>query len=117
MSCFLGYVYQSTQIYILDVLLDACLSATKPVATLLPNGPKFDRNFGELIDNPSFYQRLVGRLLYIILIRPDISHVVHNLSQFLLQLRVQRLNALFHLLRYLKGLLSLGLFHSSSNDL
>lgn len=48
------------------------------------------------------YRRLVGRLLYLQISRPDICFAVHCLSQFLQQPTDEHLNAVHHLLRYLK---------------
>lgn len=37
---------------------------------------------GELISDSTSYKRLIGRLLYLIITRPDLSYVVNKLSQY-----------------------------------
>lgn len=59
-------------------------------------------NEGELIPDASQYRRLIARLLYLTVSRPDIAFVVHKLSQFISKPRVPHLQAAYYLLRYLK---------------
>lgn len=61
------------------------------------------------------YTRIVARLLYLTLSRPDISFVVHKLSQFVSQPRTPHLQAAHHLLRYIKGKPDQGLLFSASS--
>ncbi|KAK6135902.1 hypothetical protein DH2020_030389 [Rehmannia glutinosa] len=63
----------------------------------------------------SMYRRLVGRLLYLNLTRPDVTYSVQQLSQFVNSPRTSHWDAVLHLLRYLKGSPSLGLHYSSSS--
>ena len=77
----------------------------------------FAFNFRADIKSPSLYRRLVGRLLYLTISRPDITFAVHKLSQFVSQPRSTHLSAVHHLLRYLKGHPGQGLFFSSSSDI
>lgn len=54
-------------------------------------------------DNASYYRRLIGRLLYLQISRPDICFSVHKLSQFIAKPTTAHLAAAHHLLWYLKG--------------
>ena len=59
----------------------------------------------------------MGRLLYLTLVRPDISYSVQHLSQFLQHPRQAHYRAALHVLKYLKGTINKGLFYSSTSDL
>ena len=64
---------------------------------------KLSNEQGELLQNPSPYCRLVGRLICLTITRPDIMFVVHTLSQFMHALRKPHLDATMRVLRYLKS--------------
>lgn len=66
---------------------------------------------------PSQYRRLLGKLVYLTLTRPDISYAVHILSQFLSSPRIPHLDAAMKLLKYLKGTVGQGIFYSASSSL
>ncbi|XP_049346452.1 uncharacterized mitochondrial protein AtMg00810-like [Solanum verrucosum] len=80
--------------YVFELISDTGLSGAKPVTTHLEANTKlttmqYDKLIG-LNDDPLFkditgYQRLVGRLIYLTITRPDISFVVQVLSQFMQQ--------------------------------
>ncbi|KAL3642758.1 hypothetical protein CASFOL_013573 [Castilleja foliolosa] len=72
---------------------------------------------GDLIEDVSGYRRLIGKLLYLTLTRPDIAFTVHKLSQFVSQPREPHSKAVHHLLRYIKKSPGLGVFYSSNSDL
>jgi len=103
--------------YILDILQDAGLTGVKPAKFPLPKGLHLTVDTGDLLSDPSSYRRLVGRLLYLTLTRPDISYSVQHLSQFLQHPRQPHYEAALHVLRYLKGTASHGLFYPVSSDL
>ena len=69
--------------YVLDILKDAGLTGTKPGRFFLPKGLKLSSELGELMPNPEAYRRVIGRLLYLTITRPDIPYAVQHLSQFL----------------------------------
>ncbi|GKE45062.1 retrovirus-related pol polyprotein from transposon TNT 1-94 [Tanacetum coccineum] len=68
--------------YVLDLLKDAGLTAAKPTPFPVPQNMKLSLDKGAPISDPESYRRLVGRLLYLSMTRPDISYAVQHLSQF-----------------------------------
>ncbi|KAI5333442.1 hypothetical protein L3X38_023573 [Prunus dulcis] len=77
---------------------------------------KLNNEDGELLHNPETYRRLVGRLIYLTITRPDIVHTVHILSQFMQSPRTTHKDAADRLLHYLKGTPGQGILLSSSNN-
>ena len=66
--------------YILDILVDAGLSACKPATAPLPPGLHLSIDSGDILPNPAQYRRLVGRLLYLNLTRPDLTFAIQHLK-------------------------------------
>lgn len=103
--------------YALQLLEDTRFLASKPAFVPMDPRVQLSGTDGDLLPDITQYRRIVGRLLYLILSRPDITFVVHKLSQFLAQPRVPHLQAIHHLLRYIKGKPGQGLFFSSASPL
>ena len=60
---------------------------------------------------PFLYRRLVGSLVYLTVIRPDISYAVYQVSQYLSSPRLTHYVAVLRILQYLKGIIFYGLFY------
>ncbi|XP_038875065.1 uncharacterized mitochondrial protein AtMg00810-like [Benincasa hispida] len=89
--------------YTLQLLEDHGLLACKPASLPLDSALKLQFDVGTLLSDATLYRRLIGRLLYLTISRPDIAFVVHKLSQFVAQPRQPRLDAAMSLLKYLKA--------------
>ena len=72
---------------------------------------------GELLKDAGPYRMLICKLMYLTLSRPDITYVVHRLSQFLAQPRVPHMNAATRILQYIKGTPRQGMFFLVQADL
>ncbi|KAI5311810.1 hypothetical protein L3X38_040983 [Prunus dulcis] len=76
---------------------------------------------GECLDqvptNKERYQRLVGRLIYLSHIRPDIAYAVSVVSQFMHSSSEDHMNAVIRILRYLKSAPEKGLMLSKHGHL
>ena len=103
--------------YVMDILLDAGLTGAKPAKFPLPRGLKLTSDTGLVLENPEPYRRIIGRLLYLTLTRPDISYAVQHLSQFLQHPTDLHYQVALHVLRYLKGTPNKGLFYPRLNSL
>ena len=112
--------------YSLEIISEAGLRATKPAFT--PIDPyvqlttkEYDETNGigkedKLLEDPTVYRRLVGKLLYLNVIRPDIAFATKTLSQFLHQPKQSHLNAALKVVKYVKGQAGLGVLLSSKNN-
>ncbi|CAL8992058.1 unnamed protein product [Prunus brigantina] len=78
---------------------------------------KLTNSDGEVLNDPSQFRRLVGRLFYLTITRQEITYAVNILSKFMHQPRKPHLDAALHILRYLKGSPGQGLLFSSNNKL
>jgi hypothetical protein len=103
--------------YILDILQDTGYLGSKPVATPMELNLKLMPDEGDFVDDPDTYRRLVGKLIYLTITRPDISYAVSIVSQFMTNPRVPQMNAVIRILKYLKNAPGCGLFYRSSGHL
>ena len=78
---------------------------------------KLSMDEGDDISDVSVYHRLLGKLLYLTLTRPDISYAVGRLSQFISKPKIPHLHAAQRVLRYLKGVPGQGLFFPRDSEL
>ncbi|KAL2247193.1 UNVERIFIED_CONTAM: Retrovirus-related Pol polyprotein from transposon RE1 [Sesamum indicum] len=103
------------QKYIHDIIHDAGLDNAKAVHTPLPAGLKLSA-CGTPLDDPEPYRRLFGRLLYLGFTRPDVSYGAQQLSQFIHCPCQEHMTAALHLVKYLKGSSTTGLFFPAQNS-
>uniref|UniRef100_A0A2N9ED05 Integrase catalytic domain-containing protein n=1 Tax=Fagus sylvatica TaxID=28930 RepID=A0A2N9ED05_FAGSY len=102
--------------YTLDLLQDTGMLGCRPASTPMDPNLKLSVESGELLSNPSMYQRLVGRLIYLTNTRPDLTFAVSVVSQFMHAPRTSHLDAVHHILRYVKTSPGLGLFYSAGHQ-
>jgi hypothetical protein len=103
--------------YALDILEDTGLLGTKPVETPMDPNVKLYVDQGELLSNPDQYRRLVGKLNYLTITRPDISFAVSLVSQFMSAPRHPHWEAVLRIVKYLKLHPGRGLLYRSSGHL
>lgn len=101
----------------MQLLEDTGFLAAKPASVPLDPSLKLTTDDGPILSDITAYRRLIGRLLYLILSRPDITFVVHMLSQFFAKPRLPPLQAFHALIRYLKSNPGQDLFFFASSSL
>ncbi|GJY05032.1 ribonuclease H-like domain-containing protein, partial [Tanacetum coccineum] len=97
--------------YVLDLLSEYGMLACKPAKTPLMSKLVISNEASDkdpLLENITDYQKLIGKLIYLTNTRPDISYVVHCLSQFMHSFLTSHLKIAFKILRYLKSCPGLG---------
>ncbi|XP_042023096.1 uncharacterized mitochondrial protein AtMg00810-like [Salvia splendens] len=88
--------------YAMDLIRDAGLLGCKPSHVPMDPLKQLKQDSGNLMEDPSKYRRLIGRLLYLCITRADITFAVHKLSQFVSKPCEKHWEAGEKVLRYLK---------------
>lgn len=111
--------------YCLELISDMGLSSSRPVIAPIEinhklTTAKFDLQFpsengnDKLLDDTGVYKKLVGRLLYLTMTRPDIAFAVQLLSQFMHSPKTSHIKASIRVVRYVKQSPGLGILMSSN---
>ncbi len=78
---------------------------------------KLSADEGDLVEDTTMYRCIVGSLIYMTTIRPDLSYVVGVVSQFMQTPRKPHLDLVRHILRYIKHTLQCGIFYEAKSQL
>ena len=76
-------IFVSQRKYALDIITECGLLGAKPCSVPTELNHKLALSKSHLLTDPSQYRRLVGRLIYLTFTRPELSYIVHILSQFM----------------------------------
>lgn len=118
-ACSTTGFYLNQRKYALDLLQETGLLDAKPSVTPIEQNHKLIDNKSALLsaNEASMYRRVVGHLIYLTITRPDLSYVVHVLSQFLASPRTDHLQAVYRVLRYIKQAPGQGILISAQGSL
>ena len=109
--------YLSQEKYIQDLLDRASLTDKHTAETPMELNVHLRPTDGEPLADSTRYRHLVGSLVYLGVTRPDISYLVHILSQFVSALTQLHYSHLLRVLRYLRGTITRRLFFPRSSSL
>ena len=105
-------IFSSQRKYVLDQLSETGKLGVKPSSS--PMVPSVHlATEGETFEDPERYTRLVGKLNYLTVTRPNITHSVSVVSQYMSAPTLDHWVAIYHILCYLKGALGRGILYSS----
>jgi len=103
--------------YILDLLAESGMIDCKPADTPMMTNQKLYMEEGAKLTDKGKYQRLVGKLIYLLHTRPDIAYAVGVVSQFMHQPQINHMEAVRRIVRYLKGTTSYGILFQPNKHL
>ena len=103
--------------YTLDLLQEMHMLNAKPLQLPMGSHLKLSAYGGKRLSDPEVYRRLIGKLIYLTITRPDISFAVQVLSQYMHEPAEEHLAAAKHVLRYLKSNPGQGILLSSQSML
>ena len=111
-----GY-YLTQAKYTYDLISQASITDNNIVDTPIEYNCRLNSHDGKSLFDATLYRQLVGSLIYLTVTRPNISYVVHVVSQFMVALRSPHYAAVLRILRYLKDTIFDGLHFSSHSSL
>lgn len=88
--------------YALELLDDAGFLDSKPAKTLMDPKHRLNLSTTPSLLEPLSYRKLVGKLIYLTISRPDLAYPVHILSQFMSSPTEEPLQVVHRVLRYIK---------------
>jgi Reverse transcriptase (RNA-dependent DNA polymerase) len=109
-------LFLSQRKYVLNLLKETGKVGAKPASTPMETNIKLGLENGEPLTDIGQYQRLVGKLIYLTVTRPDIAYAVSVVSQFMHAPRTSHLSAIDRILRYLKSTPGQGIWMKKNNS-
>jgi len=110
-------IFVNQKKYVIDLLNETGMLGCKPAETPIEPNVKLQLTEVENVKNREHYQRLVGRLIYLSHTRPDISFSVSMVSQFMHAPGPAHFEAVYRILKYLKGTPGKGLLFKPQGHL
>lgn len=116
-------LFLSQRKYSLDLLTETGKLGSKPAKTPLEDGYKVRRKgekgqdpLDKPFEDPAQYRRLVGKLIYLTITRPDLCFAVNQVSQHMKEPLVHHWNMVERILRYIKGSPGQGVWMGKNNS-
>lgn len=107
--------FLSQRKYTIDLIAAYGLSDAKPLTLPMDPNTKITSDIGTRLDDATPFQRLMGKLIYLTITRPDIAFSVHLLSQYMHSPTSTHMQAAKRLLRYLLHSPAQGILLASSS--
>jgi hypothetical protein len=103
--------------YALNKLSEYGMMGCKPILIPLEQNVKLSADEGDLVEDTTMHRRIVGSLIYMTIIRPNLSCAIGVVSQFMQTPQKPHLDVVKHVLRYIKHTLQCGIFYEAKSQL
>jgi hypothetical protein len=91
------------------------MTGCNPISIPLEQNVKLSVDEGDLVEDTTMFRSIVGNLIYMTITRPYLSYVVGMVNQFMQTPRKPHLDAVRHILRYIKHTLQCGIFYEAKS--
>ena len=105
-------IFLSQMKYVFDLLSETGKLGVKPCSSPMVPGIHLTRE-GKTFEDPERYRRLVGKLNYLTVTRPAITHLVSVVSQYMSSPTVDHWAVVEQILCYLKGAPGRGILYNN----
>ncbi|KAK4364279.1 hypothetical protein RND71_015637 [Anisodus tanguticus] len=114
-----GGLFLSQRKYTSEIIERAGMSSCKSTSTPVDTNPQLSAATGAPYEDPTRYRNLTGALQYLTFTRPDITYDVQQVCLFMHDPRVEHMNEIKRIIRYIQGTLGYGLhlYPSSTSTL
>ena len=110
-------IFMCQKKYAQDLLTEMHMLHSKSLQLPMGTHVKLTNYKGKKLASPDVFRRLIGKLIYLTITRPDIAFAVQVLSQFMHEPTEEHLAAAKHILRYLNGTQGLGILLSNHTNM
>jgi hypothetical protein len=102
--------------YVLEMLREFGMENSKSEHVPYPPGLHLTSDMHAEPVDPKLYCQMVGKLIFLTTIRPDLSYVVSTVSRYMAAPQKPRLEAVKHILQYARKTADYGLLYSSHGN-
>lgn len=107
--------FVSQRKYTLDLLKEFGMMKATPLKLLMDANAQLTPDKGKLLTDPQPYQKLLGKLIYLTITRPDLAFPVHTLAQYMQRPTNVHMQSAKRVLRYLLNNPAQGILLASSS--
>ena len=109
-------LFLGQQKYAKDLLQWYVMIDCKAMSTPMDSNVRLQVDEGKDLEDVTIYRQLVGSLIYLTLIQPDISYPVGVVSRYMSNPKKPHFDAVKCILRYVKGTINFGILYKKTKD-
>jgi hypothetical protein len=98
--------------YTRSILQDFGMLECRPAKVPMQEGSVLITDMLSLYINSTYYCQLAGKLIFLTVSRPNITYAMNCVSSFMSHPQQAHLDAVLHILRYLRGTMDYGIFYT-----
>jgi hypothetical protein len=122
---YLGITFEQTLLgiflhqkdYANSIISEFGMAHFHPTKTPLPKGLTLATDTRTSYIDSTYYGRLVGKLIFLTIIRADIAFAVNRVASYLSQPQQAHLDVVMHILRYIRGTIDLGILYKAGSKI